>query len=203
MKKIACLWVICAVAVMGSGCTTTTLYCVDRAFDLADVVTATVGVGLGVKVRAGRARTGLLVRNRELFGLRGGSVFAGEWVFPPSSGGRSSWSFWDNDWYLPPPFAFLFHKDRGLWDTDEEEHWDEGFRNKGIEISSWRGARHLFLADPFSSTDAYYYTQIEAVVGLGLSVRLGFNPGELLDFFLGWFGIDIYKDGPSESRGGA
>jgi len=38
------------------------------------------------------------------------------------------------------------------------------------------------------------YTQIEAVFGLGFTVRAGFNPGELLDFLLGWFGIDIYGD---------
>ncbi len=196
MKKIAALAFICAVAVMGSGCATTFLYSMDRFSDLADVVTATAGVGLGVKVRAGRARTGLLVRNGDLFGLRGGSFFAGRWVFPLSTAGRDSLVDWD-DWYLPPPFAFLFHKDHDLWDTNEEEHWDDEWRNKGIEIFSERGDRHLFLAHPETGafgTGAYYYTQIEVVVGLGLSVRLGFNPGELLDFILGWFGADIYDD---------
>jgi hypothetical protein len=39
-----------------------------------------------------------------------------------------------------------------------------------------------------------YFSQIEIAAGLGLSVRLGFNPVELLDFLLGWFGIDIYGD---------
>jgi len=35
---------------------------------------------------------------------------------------------------------------------------------------------------------------MEVVVGLGVSVRLGFNPGELFDFALGWFGLDLYHD---------
>jgi hypothetical protein len=40
----------------------------------------------------------------------------------------------------------------------------------------------------------YYFTQVELVVGMGLSVRLGVNPGELLDFALGCLGADIYGD---------
>ena len=30
--------------------------------------------------------------------------------------------------------------------------------------------------------------------GLGLTARLGFNPGELADFIVGWFGSDLYDD---------
>jgi hypothetical protein len=41
---------------------------------------------------------------------------------------------------------------------------------------------------------APYYSQIEVVAAAGVSLRIGFNPGELLDFFLGWFGVDIYHD---------
>ena len=104
MKKIACLWVICAVAVMGNGCATTFLYSIDRVRDLQDVVTVTVGVGLGVKARVGPVRTGLLVRNSDLFGLRGGNVFAGEWVL---GGAEHGLPFYRDEWFLPPPFAFL------------------------------------------------------------------------------------------------
>ena len=38
------------------------------------------------------------------------------------------------------------------------------------------------------------YTQLEVVIGLGGTLRLGFNPGVLLDFLLGWFTIDISYD---------
>ena len=40
----------------------------------------------------------------------------------------------------------------------------------------------------------YYFTQIDFSTGLYFGVRIGINPGELLDFILGWFTIDIYDD---------
>ena len=36
--------------------------------------------------------------------------------------------------------------------------------------------------------------QFEVAAGLGGTVRLGFNPGEFIDFICGWFTIDIYGD---------
>ena len=39
-----------------------------------------------------------------------------------------------------------------------------------------------------------YYTEIEIAAAAWLGVRAGFNPGELVDFLLGWFGVDIYGD---------
>ena len=39
-----------------------------------------------------------------------------------------------------------------------------------------------------------YYTDIECVAGFLLLIRIGFNPGELLDFLLGWTTLDIYDD---------
>jgi hypothetical protein len=39
-----------------------------------------------------------------------------------------------------------------------------------------------------------YFTQIECVMGLGVNLKIGFNPGELIDFILGWTTIDIYGD---------
>jgi hypothetical protein len=38
------------------------------------------------------------------------------------------------------------------------------------------------------------YTQIEIVGGVGGTLRVGFNPGELLDFILGWTTVDIFND---------
>ena len=49
---------------------------------------------------------------------------------------------------------------------------------------------------PFIYEDlpACQWYQIEAVIALGPSVRLGFNPGELVDFLLGFATIDIFDD---------
>jgi hypothetical protein len=38
------------------------------------------------------------------------------------------------------------------------------------------------------------YTRLGADVGFILEVHVAFNPGELLDFFLGFLGVDIYDD---------
>jgi len=40
----------------------------------------------------------------------------------------------------------------------------------------------------------YYYTQMEAALGLGGTIRIGVNAGEILDFLFGWFGVDIMHD---------
>ena len=37
-------------------------------------------------------------------------------------------------------------------------------------------------------------TQLDLTIGVGVSIRLGFNPGELLDFALGFVGLDLYDD---------
>ncbi len=190
MKKIACLCVICAVAVMGGGCASVG-YFKDRGRDAADIFTLTGGWGLGVKVRVGPVRTGLLFKHFELIGLRGGILV------PIGASLRDSEYF--GDWYFSPPFAVLDRThDYGLGTTAEEEFFPDTLgRGKGIYIAAVLGSDrpflHPFLAEP-EEVGACYYTQIEALVALGPSVRAGFNPGELLDFVLGWFMIDIYGD---------
>ncbi len=189
MKKIACLWVICAVAVMGGGCASVG-YFRDRALDAADVFTLTVGMGLGVKARVGPVRTGLLLFQCDAVGFRGAMPV----LNPPAFFDTGDYN---GDRFLPPPFAHLFGWADSRWKSYEEELWYVGLnRGKDIKIFTVSGLDypfHLFLADPLEAGPAYY-TQIEVVVGLIPSVRAGFNPGELLDFFLGWFGVDIYDD---------
>ena len=47
---------------------------------------------------------------------------------------------------------------------------------------------------PPESPNPARWTQIEVAIGLIGDVRLGFNPGELLDLLLGFFGADLYGD---------
>ncbi len=58
----------------------------------------------------------------------------------------------------------------------------------------WLEEHHMVL------NPAPYYSQIDIVAAAGLSVRFGFNPGELADFLLGWFGVDIYHDDLSRQK---
>lgn len=47
---------------------------------------------------------------------------------------------------------------------------------------------------PDKESGLSFYTDIEVQVACGIGLRAGFNPGELLDFFLGWFGVDPFND---------
>ena len=45
-----------------------------------------------------------------------------------------------------------------------------------------------------------YFTQIDITCAALVGVHVGFNPGELVDFLLGWFGLDICNDDLSVAR---
>ncbi len=74
---------------------------------------------------------------------------------------------------------------------------EEGF-SLGINSVSDKRNKNIIARSPFPlyahSPKAPFYTQIEVMGGFLFSVRAGFNVGELLDFILGWGGIDIYQD---------
>jgi hypothetical protein len=46
-------------------------------------------------------------------------------------------------------------------------------------------------------------TQIEFQVGLFFMPRVGFNPGEALDFLFGWFNLDLFGDDLSSQAAAA
>ncbi len=73
MKRIAALAFVCSLAVMGSGCATSG-YFAARLGDAADIFTATLGVGAGVKVRVGPIQPAFIYSD-DVVGLRGGRFF--------------------------------------------------------------------------------------------------------------------------------
>ena len=176
------------------GCSTP--YMTDRGRDAADIFTVAVGYGLGTKVRGGPVQVGLLYE-ASTASLRGGEMSA------------------DNrEPCLPETVDVL-----GLIMGMESLHKCQLERNKNFAAGNLNllpedrdeqlllplvyVARH---AEPIRTQTTscpksknqpppfYYYSQIEVVAALYRSVRLGFNPGELLDFLLGWTTLDIYKD---------
>jgi hypothetical protein len=74
----------------------------------------------------------------------------------------------------------------------------------GAKTTAPGGGGWPFICWPHSPSESWrnnkalwphpYYTDVRISIGLGPAVTLGANPGELLDFLLGWFGIDIYGD---------
>ena len=158
-------------AALLSGCATSSNYFTDRWNDAKDIGTATVGVGAGAKARVGPLGTGLhWVRDHA--GLRGG--------------------------------------DFGTFEPQHNETRDAGVLVFGVETSPETDAMRLrnkeyvtwqwlFFHTPAMMDDTHhpgasFYTQVEVVAGAGGSVRLGFNPGELLDFLFGWLGADLFGD---------
>jgi len=152
----------------------------DRGRDAADVLTATVGVGLGAKVRVGPLNVGIF-GNRDVAGLRSATFFhsgndwavdAEEQLCPVVAGHVPVWSY--ECFYVAPVAAGT-----PVLAGD--------VRKKGVEMVG------LCPLTAFSIR-VHDYTQIEVAGGLGGTVRLGLNPGELLDCVLGWTTFDMFKD---------
>ena len=166
-----------SVAAVATGCSTP--YMVDRARDAADIFTATTGMGAGAKARVGPVQLGAIA-NADMLGLRGGKC--GDVV-----------------WYETCTRDVL-----APWPRKDGMFGEERFAHEAKrDVTNTRGKDFAATA-PLPvlgfSKQPEYYTQIDIVIGVLGSLRLGFNPGELLDFILGWTTLDIYGDDLKETE---
>jgi hypothetical protein len=171
-------------------------YMKDRGRDGADVLTLTVGFGIGAKARAGPVTTAALF-NRDLAGLRGGDAITShpDDVHVQDGGIPLLVSV---DSFLPASEP-VKERNKGhyvvtfwtVYPTHQGLFWPEGVRAGPLEDE---------CEDTGDGITPAYYTDLEVVVAAILSVRVGFNPGELVDFLLGFFGVDIYGDDLEVSR---
>lgn len=181
MKKLLHAVLALLVAAGVTGCASTGGYFVDRGRDAKDIFTASCGMGYGAKARVGPVRAGLLIVLEETGGLRGGD-------FAPFGRKPKLHSQFPSDVDLT---VFSFEMaGSDVWPT-------AGLRGKSFAALGLLGLSGVFC----NATNGVvwrqsipYYTQVELVLGLGSHLRLGFNPGELLDYVLGWTTIDIFKD---------
>jgi hypothetical protein len=163
--------------IAGSGCVSARGYFGDRWADAKDVFTVAAGIGAGAKARVGPVHVGLIA-NESRVGLVSGEV---------------SWNqFLTNDvealcFPIIVEGGLLFSCEENRAGEDRGKRYDMAGVVPFVTTQTWS-----FLSPEHLS--ASYFTQIEVSAGLGGTLRLGFNPGELLDFFLGWFGVDIYGD---------
>lgn len=154
--------------------------------DAADVFTAAVGVGGGVKARVGPVQAGVLLDIPKA-GLRGGrlSVYGGE-----------------NEEFIPEnhDFQMVCFGVEGFSLANDLRHksFQAGATTSGDFGEAYIPFFHRVRSSDHS-TNFSYYTDIQVVLAVGGSIRIGFNPGELLDFLLGWFTIDIYDDDLTET----
>lgn len=184
MKKMIQLLVLLGVVAISTGCASP--YMVDRGRDAADIFTFGVGVGAGAKAHIGPMQAGLLL-NIDALGLRGGEMI---WNGNGPNIGA------DIDYVLGGHSEF----DTRCRHGSNSPSWE---RNKSHMVRY--GPLGVPANNPFATPlpnrySLNYFTQIEAVGGLLWTFRLGFNPGELLDFLLGWTTIDIYRDDIEEKK---
>jgi hypothetical protein len=156
-----------------TGCASTKACFVDRGRDAADIFSAAVGVGAGAKARIGPVHVGLAAIH-DTVGLRGGEPFA-----------------------VPILIDSLDPFDFDLLIFGGGAQGQAGFDR--FKVFETEGALQCF-SKVWASTSPKrpflhpYYTEVEVAGGLGVTIRVGFNPGELVDFVLGWFGVDVFND---------
>lgn len=178
------------ISALCAGCSTPG-YLGNRARDAGDIFTATVGVGAGVKARVGPLVAGLSYYQDSL-GVRGGDVgiYKGRKIFRSGD--------------LKGDCTVVFcGGDHFETDVTGPRLKSIDSRTPTFEVIPFI----LAIPAPFieaqrkqPTAGASYYTQVEGVIALGGGIRLGFNPGELLDFFLGWFHVDMFGDDSAKSE---
>lgn len=173
----------------------------DRCRDLADIVTVSVETNaVGAALQAGPFLLGAYGGNGSGVGLRSGCIgsydfaeevilLSGKKMFAPNSD-REGKPYHLESCVLAFPFQVLalgmIHVPFGLL----------GIEPSWTVAKLWREERPLKLEDGYWCT----YLQCEVAFGAVIGVRAGLNPAELLDFILGWAGIDICSDDQERKR---
>jgi len=178
MRNLVLMAIVCVCA---TSCGTYG-YFPDRCRDAADILTLTLGFGVGAEAKAGFYKSGVILRG-DLIGLSNGEYFLAGQTFSSKDTGRDDSNGGSLHFLLfgfskqNTKFARIRKKGIDTW-------WFFGFPT-GAGFDTGPGSGRF----PNSSI-----TQFEASAGLGPLIRLGFNPLEVVDFLLGWFGLDLYGD---------
>ncbi|MFH2045247.1 MAG: hypothetical protein ABIK92_08885 [Pseudomonadota bacterium] len=176
------------------GCANTRGYLTDRGRDAADIITVTGGMGIGAKAHIGPFHGGLLA-GADTAGLRGGRFYATNINPLKYNPDESKHSFkLHNDrpsMFLELLFFSLESTYPRVIDCRGKNYDAFGIlllsmvNNDNSSIADY--PKHMGLFHP-------YYTQIEVAVGFTPMVCVGFNPGELFDFLIGFVGLDLFGD---------
>ncbi|MBI9092219.1 MAG: hypothetical protein JEZ12_23650 [Desulfobacterium sp.] len=170
-------------------------YLSDRYDDALDIVSIQVGYGLGGKGRIGPLQTGLLF-DVGLGGLRGGDFLGVK-------------DFWPRGYDTPAKVDLV-----GVIVGVEGFGGSLKSNRRGKSFSAMQIGPISYVINPNTKPEWKervkkfqrvhnpwpYYSQIDLVAGVFINMRLGFNPGELLDFIVGWTTIDFYKDDLSKEE---
>ena len=187
-------------------------YAANRGRDLADVFTLTLGGGSGAKARVGPVQLAI-IDHVDLLGLRAGTGFANGEDMLDNTEIYQPWPRGSKANYDDFAVRRVFETGQGkVVDVRGEDtlidspmyqrRWHDAFGHERFDpgpdsLTAQRG-KTIAARSPFpfytASDNPAHMTQIEIAGGLGLTIRLGFNPGELIDFILGFTSMDLYGD---------
>ena len=212
MNKIIQLILAALVAATVSGCASTGGYWSDRGRDAADIFTVTSGGGIGAGARVGPVTASPLLVFWEMAGLRGGQYFKVGELNPVINSNEPHMESFDGGWF--GLYGQSFYADSDTYQIIPHEWFQRlKMRGKGFAGECWHKEtlalpffvwakkmpyRPYYAPDDGTAYPYYYYTQFEAVAAVGGGIRIGFNPGELLDFLMGFAGTDIMGDDVTE-----
>ena len=179
MKKMKHVVLCCVLAAASTGCAEKG-YLADRGRDALDVFTLTIGPGLGAGARVGPLHAGLGVQI-DMVGMRGGAVDV--WEIGHGMSVTIETTVYSTDRF---PYG----------ESRQPEERNKTFEAFGYPLISYIPQKTVGTGEKAveQHTSYSYYTQIEAFAGAIGGLRVGFNPGELIDFLLGWTTLDIYND---------
>lgn len=181
---------LAAGALLSSGCAST--YWANRGRDTQDVLTVAVGLGLGAKARVGPLQAPLIVQS-DYAGLRCGEFFASPmrhdfWTYVSEAGYVVDQPF---PVYVREYDTFYSGLERfdpgGLADARHKRVWSQGMGPVTVDADR---------------RNYGFYSQVECEAGAIVSLRVGVNPGELVDWLLGFTGLDLMGDDIRTEGGG-
>lgn len=181
MRQMGAVLLVAA-GLLSGGCSSS--YWANRGRDSQDVFTLAVGLGLGAKARVGPLQAPLIVQS-DYAGLRCGEFFA-------SPMRHDFWTYVSEAGYVvdqPIPLYVkeydTFYSGREIFDPDglaEERHkrvWSQGMGPVTVDADR---------------RNYGFYSQVECEAGAIVSLRVGVNPGELVDWLVGFAGFDLMGD---------
>ena len=199
------------VLTMLSGCASSD-FMAQRGRDAADIFTLTIGAGSGLKVRVGPIQPAIF-QTADMAGLRAGQWLSNGNMLTDNNDASSLLPIIQKPRYSDPVVEHVFSRGRHKVSDYRTEKviphsrpqptfWDSAFGHEifshGPGSMSRRRGKDIHAVSPYPfytrGEPASYYTQIEVAGGLGLAIRLGFNPGELVDFIVGFSGGDLFGD---------
>ncbi len=208
MNRIIQLILASLVAAMVSGCASTGGYWSDRGRDAADIFTMTGGYGIGAGARVGPVTASPLLLFWEMTGLRGGQCFKVGELNPVINSNEPHMESFDGGWF--GLYGQSFYADSDTYQIIPHG-WFQRLKMRGkafegeclhketlaLPFFVWAKKmpyRPYNAPDDGTTYPYYYYTQVEAVLAIGGGFRVGVNPGELLDFLLGFTTLDLFGD---------